>query len=230
MKQLVLIAEDEKSIADILALNLTMEGYEVLSVGDGESAVRLFRSKSKSISMVLLDVMMPGKDGFTVCTEIKSINPEVPVMILTAKGESEDRVKGLKMGADDYLVKPFDLEELILRVNNLLKRKYTPSQIGIYEFAGNRIDFDNWTFVGTNNLSGSLTKREIQLIRLLIQRKNAVVSRDEILENVWDKTENPSARTIDNMILLFRKYFEPNSRQPVFFHSVRGVGYRFTDQ
>ena len=226
MQPLILIAEDEKSILEILKLNLEMEGFEVIYAVDGQNALDLFKEHVNKISLVLLDVMMPNINGFDVCALIKKLKSETPVMLLTAKGESEDRVKGLRLGADDYLVKPFDLEELILRINNLL-RKSQPLLNSSFEFLGNKVDFEKWTFSGVNSFSGVLSKREVGLLKLLIEKRNQVVSRDEILQTVWEKTENPSSRTIDNMILVLRKYFEPDPKNPVFFQSVRGVGYRF---
>ncbi|MFN6037045.1 MAG: response regulator transcription factor [Bacteroidota bacterium] len=228
IKPLVLIAEDEKSLSEVLKINLEIEGFNVIIADNGEKAISLYNENKNEIKLVLLDIMMPALSGLSVCSEIRSINPVVPIIILTAKGDSEDRILGLRIGADDYLVKPFNLEELILRINNLMKRKLNHEEIKNFEFAGNKLDFENWTFTNFSGEKGSLTKREINLLFLLITKKNTVVSRDEILQNVWEKHENPSSRTIDNMILSFRKYFEPDPKKPTFFHSVRGVGYRFS--
>ena len=227
MKPVVLLAEDEKSIRDIVKLNLEIEGFEVVIAEDGRKALEIFNTLRKRISIVLLDIMMPILNGLEVCKTIKSLEPELPIMMITAKGEGEDRVTGLKTGADDYLVKPFNLEELIIRVHNLNKRNSKTEQADFFEFSENRIDFINWTYSGVNGVNGNLTKREISLLKLLIEKRNTVVSRDEILQNVWDKTENPSARTIDNMILFFRKIFEKDPKTPEIFLSIRGVGYRF---
>jgi two-component system alkaline phosphatase synthesis response regulator PhoP len=153
---------------------------------------------------------------------------EVPIIFLTAKDTSLDRINGLKKGADDYLTKPFHLEELLLRVNNLIKRSSKSSEnvLKIYTFGNNKINFT--TFVAeTINGSFNLTKKEVKLLKLLIDRKDEVVSRQQILQSVWGYDVYPSTRTIDNFILSFRKYFEKNPREPKHFLSIRGVGYKF---
>ncbi|MBC7863313.1 MAG: response regulator transcription factor [Bacteroidia bacterium] len=224
----VLIVEDEKSISGILKLNLEMEGFVVLLAETGPEATELFQKNQESISIVLLDVMLPGLNGFEVCSFIKERKAQMPVIFLTAKGNSEDRIKGLKTGADDYLVKPFNLEELLLRINIVLKRSAKIKDTAVFEFGKNKIDFVTWEIKGVGGKSETISTREIKLLKLLTERKNEVVSRDEILEKLWDEDENPSSRTIDNLILNFRKYFEKNPREPQYFHSVRGVGYKFT--
>lgn len=226
MKPCVLLVEDEKSISEIIALNLEIEGYEVVTVADGTIALQLVESDHEKFSLVILDIMLPGVNGLEVCSFIKKKNPALPVMLVTAKGETEDRVRGLKTGADDYLVKPFDLEELLLRTRNLTRRFSGEKNIDLVEFNGNRIDFNTWEAYSYTGNKVQLTKREFLLLKLLVERKNEVVSRDEILEKVWQVDENPSSRTIDNMVLTFRKYFEKNIKEPVHFLSIRGVGYK----
>jgi two-component system alkaline phosphatase synthesis response regulator PhoP len=172
-------------------------------------------------------------DGFAVCESIRLENQELPIIFLTAKNTSSDRVLGLKLGADDYLAKPFNLEELLLRVQALIKRGLDRSakstELQSYHFGENKIDFAQYTISTFRGETITLTKKEIQLLKLLIDRKGEVVSRKQILEKVWGYDIFPSTRTIDNYILAFRKYFEKNPREPEFFFSIRSVGYKFLD-
>jgi two-component system alkaline phosphatase synthesis response regulator PhoP len=171
-------------------------------------------------------------NGFDVCEQIRSENAAVPILFLTAKGSSEDRIQGLKLGADDYLTKPFNLEELLLRVGILIRRsnpaRETAAGPETYSFGENEVNFITYEIKGVNGKT-EISKREIALLRLLIKRKGEVVSREEILDEVWGTDAYPSSRTIDNYILAFRKYFEKNQREPEHFHSIRGVGYKFTE-
>jgi two-component system alkaline phosphatase synthesis response regulator PhoP len=177
--------------------------------------------------------MLPEIDGYALCQKIRMENAHVPVLFLTAKGSSDERVQGLRLGADDYLVKPFNLQELLLRINNLLKRSALNSavrmQYQFYRFGGNEINFATYEIKTFRGEKQTLSKREINLLQLLIGKKNEVVSREEILKVVWGYDVYPSTRTIDNYIVNFRKYFEKNPRQPKYFFSVRGVGYKFVD-
>ncbi len=226
----ILLVEDEENLQEALKLNLELEGYEITSSYDGEQALRFFQQEH--FDLIILDVMLPELDGISVCETIRLSNNEVPILILSAKNSSADRVLGLKKGADDYLTKPFNLEELLLRVTKLIRKseqmaikKNLPD---IYEFGKNKIDFRG--LIGTNKKDEQimLSKREGMLLKLLIENKNEVVTREKILQAVWGYNVYPTTRTIDNFILSFRKYFEEDSRNPVYFHSVRGVGYKFT--
>lgn len=229
MKYRILLAEDEPSLNETIRLNLELEGYKVTSVTDGKSALKTF--KSERFNLVILDVMMPEMDGFTVCESIRLENNVVPILFLTAKNTGADRVQGLKLGADDYLSKPFNLEELLLRVQNLLKRSTNsvvsiPTKITI----GNKsVDFISQEITSKEGKKMPLTKKEFMLLKLLVERKNEVVSREHILETVWGYDIYPSTRTIDNFIVSFRKYFETDPANPEYFVSVRGVGYKFVD-
>ncbi|MES2837591.1 MAG: response regulator transcription factor [Bacteroidota bacterium] len=228
----ILLVEDEENLMQTLALNFELEGYEVVQAVTGKQALKEF--KSKKIDLIVLDVMLPEMDGFTVCENIRSENKTVPIIFLTAKSTSSERVEGLKLGADDYLAKPFSLEELLIRVQNLLKRttsqQSTEQELTEYSFGEYfHVNFLTYEIVGLNKNKHELGKKEIQLLKLLIERKNIVVARDEILEKVWGYDVFPTSRTIDNYILAFRKYFEVNPKEPIHFHSVRGVGYKFTD-
>jgi two-component system alkaline phosphatase synthesis response regulator PhoP len=225
--QQILIVEDELTLANTLALNLRLEKYEVLVSHTGSDALAKFIEHSSSIGLVLLDVMLPEINGFDLFKEFKKIDPLVPVIFLTAKGQSSDKISGLKLGADDYIVKPFELEELLLRIKNVLKRNATPES-SLFTFGSSSINFDTFEVKDVNGKTISLSRREIGLLKLLTSKENKVISRDEILEALWEPNENASSRTIDNYILSFRKYFEKNPKDPQHFHSVRGVGYKFT--
>jgi two-component system alkaline phosphatase synthesis response regulator PhoP len=226
----ILLVEDEENLQEALKLNLEMEGYEVTSAYDGAAAVQAVQKEF--FNLIILDVMLPELDGITVLETIRLNHTDLPVLILSAKNSSADRVLGLKKGADDYLTKPFNLEELLLRVNKLIHKS---ERLGskepvpdIFEFGKNKIDFkasDAFTKTGERV---TLTKKEMMLLKLLIENKNEVITREKILQTVWGYNVYPTTRTIDNFILNFRKYFEDDSRDPKYFHSVRGVGYKFT--
>jgi len=226
----ILLVEDEESLMEVIRFNLEMEGYTVTGAVNGKDALNLLRKQK--FDLAILDVMLPQLDGFTVCQTIRAENNRTPVLFLTAKSTSTDRVAGLKIGGDDYLTKPFNLEELLLRVQRLLDRTApalpVKQELKFYDFGGNKVNFITYEIESVNMGSKMLTKKECNLLKLLIERKNEVVSRDEILETVWGEDVYPSSRTIDNFVLSFRKYFEPDSRHPRHFHSIRGVGYKFT--
>lgn len=227
----ILLVEDEKSIAETIGLNLELEGYKVVVADNGRKALKTF--SSERFNLIILDIMLPEIDGFSVCDAIRLENSEIPILFLTAKNTSEDRIKGLKLGADDYLSKPFELEELMLRVNNLIKRSLTSSQdsksVSSYTFNGFSIDFNERRISAQGKEDILLTKKENQLLKLLIEHKNEVVSRDYILETVWGYDIYPSTRTIDNFLVSFRKYFEKDPSNPAHFVSVRSVGYKFVE-
>lgn len=231
MSARILLAEDEEHLLKTIRLNLELEGYHVSSCADGKSAIDLFRSAR--FDLVILDVMLPEADGFTVCRTIRLENTQVPVLFLTAKNTSDDKVTGLRSGADDYLTKPFHLEEFLLRVQNLLKRSKISSSAShlstSYSFGNNEVNFITYEIKGLNGKKKQISKREIMLLKLLIERQGEVVSREDILQTVWGVDVYPTTRTIDNYILAFRKYFEKDPKDPVHFHSVRGVGYKFTE-
>jgi two-component system, OmpR family, alkaline phosphatase synthesis response regulator PhoP len=229
MSTRILLTEDEENLREIIALNLEMEGYDVTLAKDGKEALEKYAPGR--FHLIILDVMLPEISGFQLCESIRKQDKHIPVLFLTAKNESEDRIRGLKLGADDYLTKPFNLEELLLRVKNLLKRlsKEIPENSNKYTIANKTVDFLTYEVVDDSGVKFNLSNKEIKLLKLLIEKKNQVVSRDEILDKVWGSDAFPSSRTIDNFILVFRKYFEENPKEAKFFHSVRGVGYKFTD-
>lgn len=222
----ILLVEDEENIREVVKLNLEMEGYEVVTAANGKNALRRFHEQH--FDLLILDVMLPEIDGFQVCEQVRLTNTDVPIIFLTAKDTAMDRISGLKRGADDYLTKPFNLEELLLRARNLIKRtsKSPENTPEIFEFKGNKINFATYEAQG-NPGTFTLTKKEAMLLKLLIDRENEVVSRQQILQAVWGYDVYPSTRTIDNFILSFRKYFEEDPKNPRHFHSVRGVGYKF---
>ncbi len=220
----ILLVEDEESLVNVLSLNFELENYQVEVATTGLEALSKF---DKSIDLVVLDVMLPELNGFDVCKELR-LKSDVPILFISAKGTSTDRINGLKLGADDYLVKPFNLEELLLRVQILIERN-SPASVtieSVFEFDGRKINFKTFE-IEVNETRTTITKREAELLKLLISQKNEVVSRDEILDRVWGTDNFPTSRTIDNYILNLRKYLEPDPKNPKYFKSFRGVGYKF---
>lgn len=227
----ILLVEDEENLHEALKLNLEMDGYEVSSAFDGNEAIKAVANEY--FDLIIMDVMLPEMDGISVTETIRVNNNEVPILMLSAKNTSADRVLGLKKGADDYLTKPFNLEELLLRVEKLIqknKKLQDKETVGdVYEFGNNRIDFKAQDAVSYKGEQIQLSKKEAMLLKLLIENKNEVVTREKILQVVWGYNVYPTTRTIDNFILSFRKYFEVDSRNPTYFHSVRGVGYKYSE-
>ncbi|MEI6410083.1 MAG: response regulator transcription factor [Bacteroidota bacterium] len=224
----ILLVEDEDNIRDGIKLNLELEGYEVVATGNGKKALECIGGQH--FDLLMLDVMLPDVDGFTITEQVRLTNTEVPILILTAKDMAQDRITGLKKGADDYITKPFNLEELLLRVGILLRRsqRVKGEAPELYEFGKNKVNFHTFEAITWQGEHITLTKKEAMLLKLLVERKNEVVSRNQILQAVWGYDVFPSTRTIDNFILAFRKYFEEDAKNPLFFHSIRGVGYKFT--
>jgi two-component system alkaline phosphatase synthesis response regulator PhoP len=221
------LVEDEEGLQNVIKLNLELEGYFVSIANDGIEALKLFNENR--YDLVILDVMLPELDGFSVCTTIRLKDQKTPILFLTAKDSSQDRITGLKIGGDDYLVKPFNLEELLLRVENLVKRSALEVVLADkFSFSNCSIDFSGYIAENARGEKRRLTDKEVKLLKLLIANKGNVVSRTEILETVWGYDVYPTTRTIDNFILSFRKFFESDSKKPNYFLSVRGVGYKFS--
>jgi len=223
--------EDEENLHEALKLNLELEKYEVTSAFDGAQALKSIQQEY--FDLIILDVMLPGIDGIDIAESVRVQNNQVPILMLSAKNSSADRILGLRKGADDYLTKPFNLEELLLRVQKLIEKNKRIQDRGSlgdsYSFGRNTIDFIAQEAVTRNNQHIQLSKKETMLLKLLIENKNAVVPREKILQTVWGYQVYPTTRTVDNFILNFRKYFEEDSRNPKYFHSVRGVGYKYTE-
>jgi two-component system alkaline phosphatase synthesis response regulator PhoP len=218
-KRRILLVEDEESLIEMIRLNLEMEGYQVNVAEDGKKALDM--AEGGRYDLCILDIMLPKVDGITVCKTLRARNNRIPILFLSARTTGNDRVEGLKAGGDDYLTKPFNLEELLLRLKNLIRLKDLdqgePSLEAVYRFGENEVNFDTFEIRDQENQSKTLSKREIFLLKFLIENEGRVVSREEILDAVWGYDVYPSTRTIDNYILSFRKYFEPDSRNPKYF-------------
>ena len=224
----ICLVEDEESLVELIKFNLDLEGYQVEVYKNGRKAISNVQKIIKS-DLVVLDVMLPENSGFDVCKEIRRYS-EVPILFLSAKGIAADRIHGLRLGANDYLPKPFDLEELILRIQNLLPSNMSAKEGNETIIIGSKsVNFSSYELSDiTTGEQHVFSKREIELLKLFIESEGVVVSRDEILDKLWGKENFPTSRTIDNYILTFRKIFEPNPKSPIYFHSIRGVGYKFT--
>ena len=234
----ILIVEDEAHLAEGLLFNLQAEGYEAAIEGDGEAA--LARLASETFDAVLLDVMLPGKSGFEVVSELRAGQNYVPVLILTARGRPEDVLQGFAAGADDYLPKPFDLSILLARLNGLLRRLkwHQPADespnaspdakddLRAFEFAGRRIDFENLELTAMGRTI-RLTLMEVDLLRYLVRNQGRIISRKELLEQVWRVREDTDTRAIDNFVVRLRRYIEDEPSEPRYLKTVRGIGYRF---
>jgi two-component system, OmpR family, alkaline phosphatase synthesis response regulator PhoP len=228
----ILVIEDDEHIAEGLSLNLSLQGFEVSIATDGFSG--LARWHSWGPDLIVLDIMLPGVDGLSILKKVRETDERIPILILSAKSAADDRIKGLAFGVDDYLAKPFNLDEFLLRVERLLIRaswnEKSDENAGtvpdIYEFGGNRIEFASFTAYGINGKI-SLTEQEFKLLKLFIANPRQPLSRENLLEAGWGYSRLISTRTIDNFIVRFRKYFEKNPRQPTHFKSLRSVGYVF---
>ena len=224
----LLLAEDTPSLRQMLALNLKSEGHKVVEAINGVEALEALRSQR--FGAAILDVMMPEMDGFSVCRTARLEGIETPILFLTARNEGVDRVEGLRLGANDYLGKPFMVEELLLRLDRLLEQRPSDAwtQLERSDIGKGKVDFVAFEATSCQGTVRKLSKREGMLLKLLIGREGQVVSREDILQLVWGYDVLPSTRTIDNFILAFRKTFEDDPKSPRHFHSVRGVGYKFT--
>ena len=238
----VLVVEDEEHLAQGLRFNLEAEGYAAEVVGDGESATNRLLAKKEEFDVVVLDIMLPGKDGFSVVSELRAARNYVPVLMLTARGRPEDVLKGFASGADDYLPKPFDLSILLARLQGLLRRSewmrgqpasmqaQAPArgngEFGTFSFAGKTIDFGALE-LRSGDSTIHLTVMEAELLRHLVRNDGKIVSRKQILEQVWGLHEDTDTRAIDNFVVRLRRYIENDPGEPRHLLTVRGVGYRF---
>jgi len=224
----ILVVEDEALLGELLVDNLRHEGYGTELIRDGRKALE--RIREGGIDLVLLDLMLPGLDGLKILETLRGEGNRIPVLVLSARSRDLDRVKGLALGADDYLGKPFNLRELLLRIQALLRRSLEVEAlepVHRIEFGGNRIDLDSFEAVSFTGERFQLTRKEAHLLRYLAGKPHKVISRKELLDNIWGMDAVPTPRTIDNFIARFRKLFERDPRQPAHFHTLRGVGYRF---
>ena len=236
----VLIVEDEKHLADGLRYNLKAEGFDVDTAGTGEEALSLLIDSRRSYDVVVLDVMLPGIDGFSLASKLRSQGQFVPILMLTARGQAQDVLRGFESGADDYLPKPFDLGVLLARINALLRRREwfrkdrtRVAQDGdgskTFDFGGKTIDFEALE-LRSGAQTVNLTLMEADLLRYLINHEGKIVSRSAILEDVWGLREDTDTRAIDNFIVRLRKYIEEEPSRPRHLLTVRGVGYKFVSQ
>lgn len=225
----LIVVEDEEHLAEVIADNLELEGYSVEVIGDGKQALERLRGERPSL--VLLDVMLPGMDGFTICETLRKEGRDMPILFLTARSGLDDRVRGLEIGGDDFLGKPFDLRELMLRVRAILKRSKWyegPSPAGdVLALGEARVDFKSYlASVGGRDVQ--LSQKEAMILRCLAEKPGEVISRAEILDRVWGYDAFPTERTIDNFIVRLRRLLEPDPQAPRYIHTVRGTGYRLT--
>ncbi|MAT57267.1 MAG: DNA-binding response regulator [Ignavibacteriae bacterium] len=229
MKPKILLIEDEESLALGLDYNLTEEGYYVVWADNGKSGIEKFLTDN--YDLIILDIMLPYLDGFEVAKKIRESDPKMPILILTARANAVDKIKGLEIGADDYITKPFNLDELLLRIKGMLKRKAWYNNLievnSIYKFGNNEINFDK-LICKVKEDAFPLTQREAMVMQYLIERKDKIVTRQELLENVWHINPDIETRTVDNFIARLRKYFEDDPSNPVYIKSVRSVGYTFS--
>lgn len=229
MKEILLV-EDEENIVTGLIFNLELEGYAVTHAKDGNIAKNILFNENKKYSLIILDVMLPGISGFDLCHALRKKKDYTPVLMLTAKKFDKDKIYGLQTGADDYMTKPFNLEELLLRIQALLRRQEWNNInkiVNILEFGDCYINFDNFVAKAFGK-EIKLTNLEFKLLKLFAENDNKVISREELLEKVWEIKDYLNLRTVDNFILRLRKYFEKDPSNPKYFQSFRGVGYKFS--
>ncbi|GDY08697.1 MAG: DNA-binding response regulator [Planctomycetota bacterium] len=234
----ILIVEDESALANGLKFNFEQEGFEAVVAGDGEVALKAFRQAEPRFNLILLDLMLPGMSGYDICREIRLIDKQVPILVLSARTLSEDRTAGFDAGCDQYMSKPFNLDELLSRVRNLIERHpidnsslpAVPRELepepDVRQFGNAKIDFSRFELT-VRDQTHDLTTMEVQLLRYFLDNDGKVLSRSQILEDVWGSDSNVMPRTIDNFVLRLRKLIEPNLSAPRHILSVRGTGYRF---
>ena len=224
----ILLVEDEKHIAQGIIFNLELEGFLITHTETGAATMDAFGRQS--FDLVVLDLMLPDSHGFDLCREMRKTHPQLPILMLTALGEEQDRVSGLKEGADDYLTKPFSLDEFLLRIRGMLRRSawYKPSQIKAedYQFGSNLIDLNNLAAETTKGKI-RITELEGRMLAIFFSNEGETLTRATLLKSVWGMAEDTETRTLDNFIVRIRKYFEEDPANPKHFLTVRGRGYRF---
>lgn len=229
--QRILLVEDEETLAIGIEFNLAAEGFRVDLADDGKKALQRF--ESQKYDLIILDIMLPYVDGFEVARRVRLKDPQIPILFLTARTGAKDRIMGLELGADDYLTKPFHLDELLLRVKGMLKRKSWYKSFSeespIYQFGDNHINFENF-ICQAGDKEVRLTGHEAMLLRYLSTHPDKIISRQELLQEVWNTHSEIETRTVDNFIMRLRKYFEPDPNHPIYIRSIRGQGYMFCVQ
>jgi two-component system, OmpR family, alkaline phosphatase synthesis response regulator PhoP len=224
----ILLVEDEIHLARGICFNLEQEGYRVSHVGSGEDALE--RMEYERFDLIILDIMLPGMDGFEVCEKVRAMDGRVPILMLTARADEMDRITGLEKGADDYLTKPFSLSEFLLRVRGMLRRSawYRPDPVEeSYRFGDNEVYLLSYR-ARTAQGEIDLTDIEVRMLSVFFQKEGEALPRTTLLERVWGYSSDTETRTLDNFIVRLRKYFEPDPTNPVYFQTVRGIGYRFS--
>ncbi len=227
----ILLVEDDKNLADGLLMNLEAEGYQVVLVERGSDVLDVF---DKGVfDLILMDIMLPGVDGITLCRKIRAKGYTLPILFVTARDQADEKIEGLVAGGDDYITKPFDMNELLARIQGVFRRQAwlasADASLSTYEFDGRRIDFASFEAEGPGG-KHKLSRKECMVAKYLIEREGEVVSRDQLLDAVWGYHIYPTNRTIDNFILKLRRIFEDDARDPKYVHTIRGVGYRFRRQ
>lgn len=229
----LMLVEDDRPLAEALSRNLELEGFSIRCADSGEAALEELAAPVEDFDLLILDIMLPGIDGFEVCRRLRDDGKRIPILFLTARGSDADRILGLQLGADDYLTKPFLVEELVLRVRGILRRaewSRTPARTGpTVRIGASEVNIDEMRAT-TGDGSIALTEREVMLVRFFAENDGRVVTRGELLERVWGYTFDTSTRTLDTFVHRLRKTFEADPRHPRHFHTVRGVGYRFTSE
>ena len=224
----ILLVEDDKNLADGLIMNLEAEGYQVVPVERGSEVLEVFGQGM--FDLILLDIMLPGVDGISLCKKIRDQGHTLPILFVTARDRADDKVVGLVAGGDDYITKPFDMKELLARIQGIFRRQAWlasgDATLSAYEFDGRKINFKTFEAVGPGG-THTLSRKECMVARYLIERQGEVVTRDQLLDAVWGYHIYPTNRTIDNFILKLRRVFEDDARNPRYLHTIRAVGYRF---
>jgi len=232
----ILLVEDEQHLATGIKYNLDAEGYRVTTMADGRKALRLIQDDPAKVDLVILDLMLPGMSGYAVCEQLRTIDKDLPVLILSARTLAEDRARGFDVGANQYLTKPFDLDEFLSRVKNLLllhgrekRRSRSTERVDRFEFGDARVDFDTFE-VSVAGERVRMTQLELSLLRYFVENQGRVVPRGELLENVWGLPGNLNTRAVDQFIRRLRKAFEPDPANPRYFLTIRDAGYRFVSE
>ncbi len=226
----ILLVEDEEHIVQGLIFNLQIEGYKVSHAKDGNIAKSILFDDQQKFDLIIMDIMLPSISGFDLCNALRKKNNYTPILMLTAKKFDKDKINGLQLGADDYMTKPFNLEELLTRIQVLLRRQKWSNQHNqndILEFGNAVIDFTSLK-ASVDGKEIKLTNLEFRLMKVFFDNQEKVLSREDLMEKVWEIKDYLNLRTVDNFILRLRKYFEPDPSIPKYFHSFRGVGYKFT--